>query len=305
MRDPDMAKLAAQHKGALARYLVQGDQWPRSEGHYHAEVELESIERAMMELPPGVPPGLVTADEVRAKATPEGLLELNTLWQPERGRMREAYPGIPEAEWADKIRAKKADEAQNRGLVKHTLDQNGFGSCASEGIAGCTMFCEEKQGFPAEPLNAFALYRYVNGGRDGGSSLSDNITAAARYGIPSERVWPRSNGWRTRLSDEAKRDALRHRPDEVYRVSNRVEFGTALLMGFVVYAGYSGHAWFAVDLIDTTRFYWKNSWGADWGDNGVGTLRFAELQWGYGCWAVRTARMASEVPDALALEAAA
>ena len=144
----------------------------------------------------------------------------------------------------------------------------------------------------AEKLNAFALYRYVNGGRDGGSSLSDNLAAAFRYGIPTERVWPRSKGWRTAPSDEAKQDALRHRPDEVYRVANKVEFGTALLLGFVVYAGYSGHAWFAVDLIDTKRFVWKNSWGADWADNGFGTLSFTQLQWGYGCWAIRTARRA-------------
>jgi hypothetical protein len=234
----------------------------------------------MMEFPEGVPPGLVTAEEVRAAATREGLDELCTLSPPPRSRIRDAYPCIPEAEWFEKIRDKKAQQADNRGLVKHTL-----------------------QGAKAEKLNAFGLYRYVNGGRDGGSSLSDNITAAARYGIPSERVWPRSKGWRTPLSDEAKRDALRHRPDEVYRVSDRREFGTALLLGFVVYAGYPGHAWFAVDLVDTSRFYWKNSWGAGWGDNGVGTLRFGELQWGYGCWAVRTARMAAEVPDAL--EAAA
>ncbi len=302
MMTPEMAKLAAQHKGALARYF-DSDRDRHGLIVGHAEHELASIERAMMQRPPGVPPGLVTADEVRAAATPEGLRALDTLFHPFWPRMREAYAAIPESEWADKIREKKAIEADNRGLVKHTLDQNGFGSCASEGIAGCTMFCEEKQGAPAEKLNAFGLYRYVNGGRDGGSSLSDNIQAAARYGIPTERVWPRSKGWRSPLSDEAKRDALRHRPDELYRVSDRGEFGTALLLGFVVYAGYPGHAWFAVDLIDTTRFFWKNSWGADWGSNGVGTLRFSQLQWGYGCWAVRTARMASEVANAM--EAAA
>jgi hypothetical protein len=294
MNEPEMAKVAAQHKGALARYL--DTDWDKNGVIVgRPETELASIERAMMEPPPGVPPGLVTADEVRARATPEGLAQLDTLLRPVVPRMREAYPGIPDKDWADAIREKKAQEADNRGLVKFTLDQNGYGSCASEGIAGTVMFCEQKQAGETEKLNALALYRYVNGGRDGGSSLSDNIAAATRYGIPTEAVWARSNGWRTPLSNDAKRDAFRHRPDEVYRVSDRIEFGTALLGGFVVYAGYSGHAWFAVDLIDRTRFYWQNSWGADWGDNGVGTLRFSELQWGYGCWAIRTARRATGV----------
>ena len=294
MTTPEMADLAMRHKGAIARYLRESEN-PRSTGPNIVELELASIERAMMVWPQGVPPGLVTADEVRAAATEEGLDQLCKLYMPALSRVRDVFQVIPKAEWADKIRQKKSDEAENRGLVKHTLDQNGFGSCASEGIAGATMFCEEKQGAEPEKLNAFGLYRYVNGGRDAGSSLSDNISAAMRYGIPSERVWPRSKGWRTPLSDEARQDALRHRPDEVYRVADNTEFGTALLLGFVVYCGYSGHAWFAVDLVDTNRFYWKNSWGSDWGDNGFGTLRFSELAWGYGCWAVRTARRAAKV----------
>ncbi len=132
MTDFGMAKLAAQHKGALARYL-DATRGPTGDPHSHVESELASIERAMMVPPPFVPPGLVTADEARAAATPEGLIELNTLSLPVRLRMRDAYPGIPESEWAEKIRDKKAVGAENRGLVKHTLDQNGFGSCAGHG----------------------------------------------------------------------------------------------------------------------------------------------------------------------------
>lgn len=303
---PGLARL---HRAALFRYMHGGV----SSGKAHLEVELASLERSLMVLPRGYRNGLITADEARAAATPKGLVDLDALTMPVCPRIGDDFKVIPEREWSDAIVRKRREEAENRGLVKFSLDQGPNGSCAPAGIAGCTMFCEEKQagpvkrmyldgvvreGLPAltpavELLNELGLYGYVNGGRDGGSSLSDCIAAARRYGIPSERVWPRSNGWRTPLSDEAKQDALRHRPDEVYRVANKLEFGTALLLGFVVYCGYPGHAFFAVDLIDILRFRWKNSWGSEWADDGFSTLRFSEVQESYGMWAVRTARRAS------------
>jgi hypothetical protein len=288
-------ELATLHTQALGRYLTKRDD--------RTSRDLDSIERGMMKFPRGVPPGLITADQARARATPEGLVKLQELGEVIAPRIRDEFKVVPDSDWADAVEAKKKDGAPNRGLIRLTLDQNGHGSCASEGMGGCTMFCEAKQGLAVEKLNALGLYRLVNGGRDGGSSLSDNLAAAMRYGIPTERVWPRSKGWRTSLSDEAKRDALRHRPQEVFRVSNRLEFGTALLLGFVVYAGYSGHAWYATDLIDSRRFYWKNSWGSDWGSDGFGTLNFNQLQWGYGCWAVRTARRAGMLHHLIRMQA--
>jgi hypothetical protein len=140
-----------------------------------------------------------------------------------------------------------------------------------------------------ERLNGFRLYKLVNGGRDGGSSLSDNMAASAKYGTPSERVSPRSIGWRPALTDEEKQDALRHRRDEYWRISSKEEWGTALLRGFFVYGGYAGHAWYALDLIDTERFLWHNSWGKGWADKGFGTLKFSSIMWGYGAYAIRTA----------------
>jgi len=240
------------------------------------------------------PPGVVSAEEVRANATKEGLEILYDLGTPEIPRVRDVIKVIPIKDWKDALEQKKKDEALNRGLVKFILDQNGFGACASEGISGATMAVEEKQGNKVvEPLNAFALYRLVNGGRDGGSSLSDNVAAATKYGIPSERVWPRSHSWRDEPSDEAKKDALRHRPLEVLRVADKEEYGTMLLEANFLYSGYSGHAWFGVDLVDDMRIEYANSWSRDWGDSGFGTLRFSSIQWRYGVWAILTARRGS------------
>ena len=293
MSRPIQPDVATRHRDALTEYLRAPE---HSAQRAEADYRLSLVENRLCERPPGYRDGLISAEQARACATSGMLQRLAGLSMPRRSRIRDDFKIIPEREWSDAIEQRKRVEAQNRPLVRFTLDQNGFGSCASEGIAGATIYCEQKQGgvdLKVKPLNALGLYRYVNGGRDGGSSLSDNIAAAFRYGIPTEEVWPRSKGWRTPLSDEAKEDALRHRPHEVYRVGSKEEFGTALLLGFVVYAGYSGHAWFAVDLIDTTRFIWKNSWGSGWADNGFGTLRFSEVAWVYGCWAIRTARRAT------------
>lgn len=232
--------------------------------------------------------GLITPDEARANAEPDALRDLETLEMPRAPRVRDDFKLIPEREWGDVLQQKRQDEAMNRPFVKFILDQNGHGSCASAGYAGCVMFLQGQQGSVAEKLNELGLYGLVNGGRDGGSSLSDNISAGAKYGVPSERVWPRSHGWRKKLSDEARQDALRNRLDEYWRVGSKIELGTAILLGMPVYAGYSGHAWFAVDLLDSDRFVWANSWGASWSDGGFGTLRFRSVAWHYGLWCARS-----------------
>ena len=235
-------------------------------------------------------PGLLTYEQVRANATPEGLAELSRLEIPRSPALRNSeFRLIPEGDWLDAIQQKQQDAAENSGLVQFTLDQDGIGSCGSEGMGGSMMATQNKMGVsPVVLLNPLGLYGLVNGNQDRGSSLSDNVAAAAKYGIPSEAVWPRSNGWRRRLSDEAKQDALRNRIDEFWRVGTREEFATALLLGMFVYFGYPGHAIFATDLIDLKRFRYKNSWGSAFGVDGFGTLTWDRIEWSYGAWAIRT-----------------
>lgn len=190
---------------------------------------------------------------------------------------------IPRDKWKDLI-----GKVVLRSHVPVTLDQDAVGSCATESATGSVHVVRQVKGRPFELLNPWFVYQTTSGGRDGGSNIDDNLAFIRKFGIAPESVWPRSKGWRKKPSKEAYEAALKYRIDEFYDIASIDEFGTALLLGWPVVFGYSGHSVLAVDLIDEHRIRYSNSWGESWGDKGFGTLRFSSVHWGYGAWAVRS-----------------
>jgi C1A family cysteine protease len=75
---------------------------------------------------------------------------------------------------------------------------------------------------------------------------------------------------------------------KVVRIRNKEEFGSALIYGLPVYFGYSGHAIYAVDPIDRSRFRYANSWDESWGDGGFGTISYNSIVWSYTAYAILT-----------------
>jgi len=289
--------LSEQFKSLIAQYQDP----PRgTESRRQLEHDLQGVERALIEMPPRYQgadggwrrreTGLVTPEQVRAGATTDGLTQLDRLAMVRAPRVRDVFKIIPAKDVPDAIAEKKRQRAENIHRIKYQLDQNGNGSCATEGAGGALMATQDKQGQKVELLNPLFGYRLCNGGRDNGSSLADNIAVLKKHGLPRESVWSRSKGWRAEPSDEAWHDAQNNRLDEVLRVGDKLELITAMINGPAFpYAGYPGHAWFAFDPIDLTRFWWKNSWGSDWGDNGASTLRYDQIAWYYGVWVFLTA----------------
>ena len=200
--------------------------------------------------------------------------------------VRDSIRVIPRNEWPDLV-----GTVPNSDLIWELLDQDGVGSCAAEGCTNAVLGMRELAGADRVQLNPWGLYNTTSGGSDRGSSIDENLSLARSQGIPSMAVWPRSKGWRTRLSAEALEDAKQYRIDEFYDVTNHDEFASALFAGFLVEFGYriggGGHAVCATEMVSTSRFRFINSWG-QWGQNGFGELNLSDIYWGFGAWALRT-----------------
>jgi len=252
------------------------------------EVELQKYEHDLLANPP-------LSEEVNKYGQKTGLLKPkqrglimgpNKLSIP-KARPLSEYKLISISEWDKYIEDQERVDLRKfvpKGMI---LDQDGVKSCASESIAGSIMAVRVFNGMKPVKLNPLFAYHTVSGGRDGGSTLSDNVSFAEQYGIASQDVWPRSNGWRAKPSEEAYEDAKNYRLLEFYKVSSWEEFGTALLLGWPVYFGYSGHAIWGTKVISTSRLEYCNSWGEEFGDDGFGTLAKNSIMWGYGAYAIR------------------
>ena len=267
------------------------------------ETKLTQVERTMLANPPyyeerddaGQPtgtwqqrrPGLLLPEQ--SPLTPEAREELFGSPKPlsVAAWPRGDFAVIPQRDWADYLTGQDAVDLAL--MVKVILSQGSVGSCGSEGLTQALMISRAFTSQEHETLNPWFMYHTTSGGSDRGSSLPDNVQFAMKYGVASEVVWPRSKGWRATPSETAYTDAKKYVLLELYQVRNWEEFGTALLSGWPVYFGYSGHAIVAVKLLSTSRFVYANSWSAEWGDKGFGVwATYAEVNWQYGAFAIRT-----------------
>ena len=184
-------------------------------------------------------------------------------WENSEGRIagclpRESKPGefcplfserikvIPRNEWRDRI----ADPSYTglRPSVPVILDQDGVGSCAAESATQSVQTCRSFHGQEFVPLSPWYLYHFSGGGRDGGSNIDTNLRYLRDQGVATLEAWPRSKGFRSRPSAAADESAKDYKIVEFFDISNAEEFGSALLQGYPVSYGRSGHAILAVPI---------------------------------------------------------
>lgn len=189
---------------------------------------------------------------------------------------------IPRGEWPDLI-----GKVNLRKRVHQIKDQDGVGSCATESTAQSIEITRDVSGQDFVQLNPWFIYYHTSGGRDRGSSIDENLRFVRERGVAPETIWPRSNGWRTRPSEEAYEAARKYRILEFYDITSTQEVGSALLLGFPVVYGWQGHSCVLTRLLSVDEAEYANSWGTRWGDEGFGRIGLHEINFRYGAYAVR------------------
>lgn len=192
---------------------------------------------------------------------------------------------IPEEYWEDEARRKF--HALRRERYRYTLDQDGITSCAAESGCGGKAATDARQGLPLVVYNPLFNFYKTSGGRNSGSTIGSNVSELRDTGCCPEEVWPRSKGFRAKPSREAYRVAKIFRLAEFFYVETPAELVSALLQGFDVHAGYSGHAIVFCQYLGRGKLLLKNSWGADWSDNGFGELSLRNVYFPYGVYAYK------------------
>lgn len=176
-------------------------------------------------------------------------------------------------------------------LVPRIMDQDGIGSCASEAAAQTIEVCREVSGLDRVKLSPGNLYGRVNGGRDQGSTLGDNLQEIQNRGICTERLVSHLD-WQNWNAPGWEAEGQRYRTTEIYLAPGFDAMVSAVLKGFMVVTGimvgnnfnpgadgwlpdYSsgsgGHSMTHVGVAEKGGKWGlltANSWGTNWGLGG-------------------------------------
>jgi len=183
-------------------------------------------------------------------------------------------------------------------LVWHVIDQASQGSCCASAGCGTTMLGREFAGLDRVVLSQASVYAFdgiTSGGEpiprryDNGMAIDTCLQLLTKIGacptsVISQYDW---QGYRAgRWPENWREIALRYRILEALDCPTYDRAMEAVTTGFPVLYGAKGHA--------IVRVVWDkdlNSWGKDWGKNGIGVWATAvEMKRSipsYGAWALR------------------
>jgi C1A family cysteine protease len=199
-------------------------------------------------------------------------------------------------------------------------DQGNLGSCTGQAYAKAIEILVGT-GVEISALGSYFFNRVQSGlpsNQDTGAFMHSSLEACKRYGMGSEALWPYDVNQYDQMPSEAyQRQALDHRVEEGYRATGVTQAKSALAGGFPAVIGFDvppgfiqdvgqdglwrdpggsalgGHAVVMVGYDDQKVggpgcwpgcFLVLNSWGEDWGQNGLFLLPYSAFQVGGRVW---------------------
>jgi C1A family cysteine protease len=224
-------------------------------------------------------------------------------WRPDKPDFRDLYA-------VEKPRTVPLpDVVDLRPLFQPVYDQGQLGSCTANAIAGVIQFGQRKQKL-AEfiPSRLFIYYneRVIEGtiSEDAGAEIRDGVKSVNKLGAPPEKDWKYiESKFAHKPTKKAYTDGKKHPSLRYSRVRRSTDAmrgcladGFPFVFGFTCYDSFEGsevaktgilnmpasdenvvggHAVICVGYdIVSKRVIVRNSWAADWGQNGYFTMPF-------------------------------
>jgi hypothetical protein len=215
----------------------------------------------------------------------------------------DSIPLIPREQWPTIIKAIDDNGGSLDLLVTRIYDQKSEGSCVSNATCQALEIAQAiRRGRKGVVhLSAISLYKRCGSSPGSGSMVSTNLKEILGVGVlPLDNAENKAKflhtmpntGFYGKYPEGWKETAVRFRGHEVFDVRSFDGFITALLRGYPVVYGRSGHSICAVRPVyrDGQLFVkYANSWSPEWGDHGYGYDSESKIRAGAGwAFALRT-----------------
>lgn len=187
-------------------------------------------------------------------------------------------------------------------------DQRSHGSCNGWATASAYTKIRWLRGFRDNWYGSGSyVYSKINGNRDNGSSLNDDIGELTKYGVCSDTVVTADQIFQAQMNvAAADADAAKHKGLVAYHCTTQQELLSGLAAGFIAvvvvqvagsfqsyngsgllpaFRGSGNHAVHVDDLVwDGNQFLFDlvNNWNVTWGDQGRAMASWASFQQTFG-----------------------
>lgn len=204
-------------------------------------------------------------------------------------------PLIPREEWNERLadlKAAKATLLDIRGRAMNgqrmpSLDQNGKGYCWAHSSTNCVRYVRAVNHQPYADLSAYSVACKIKRFRDQGGWAGESMEFIAQNGVATSQFWPQRSMDRSNDNPTTWADAAKYIVEEWMDLDPEQmedQWVTCTLLGIPVASDYDfwGHSVCGIGVdafvgtgrntrVDTSII--DNSWGDQWGDNGVGKLK--------------------------------